>query len=295
VEQHVEAESRFAQMLRRFPAHESTPYARYYMAYAAYNRTLFDVALDRFGEVLRQTPDLDVAPDAAFRIAECHYNLEHYAEAGAAYRRFTESYPDSPLREDAVYNIAWCVLNALPAGETLPDMTGVKAAFSAYLDAYPDGSYVGMAQYTLAEIRFNEGDYDEAYALFTDIDARFPASPAAAQARQFIPRLLEAIAYREYADLTDDLNRALEAKDRRQLRALIPRLEALWRKYPETGTGVGAKLNIGVCYQNLGEWAAAVETFAAIIAAGDEGNAGVTPQVRGFSERRRAMITRRHL
>ena len=289
------AASRLQAMLRRFPEHESAPYARYYLAYAFFNQTRFETAREHFGAVVRLTPELEVAPDAAFRRAECYYNMEQYVEAGEAYREVIRRYPDSPLREDALYNIAWCALNALPAGDAAPDMGPVREAFLAYLDEYPEGSYLAMAQYTLAEIRFNEGGYDQAYDLFTRIEEGFPESEAALQAQQFMPRLLEAIAYREYAAVADELNRALDGEEDDLLRQLIPRLEQVWAKFPETASGVGAKLNIGVCYQNLREWKAAVETFETIIAAGGEGNEQVTTQVLGFSERRRDMIARRHL
>ena len=295
LDRHGEAASRLQELMQRFPEHANAPYARYYLAYAFFNRTLFDPALTHFQQVVELTPDLEIAPDALFRIAECRFNLEQFAQAGSAYRQLCEQYADSPLREDALYNIAWCALNALPPGEETPDMSAVETAFAAYLDEYPQGKYVAMAQYTLAEIRFNGGDYDRAYDLFTRIERRFPESEAASQAQQFMPRLLEAIAYREYAGVLDDFNRALDAEDDGLLRQLIPKFEALWSQYPETTSGVGAKLNIGVCYQNLKEWKAAVETFETIIAAGEEGNEQVTPQVQGFAERRRDMIARKFL
>ena len=289
------ARQRLGQLLERFAAHESAPYGRYYLAYAYFNQTLFDTAAVHFARVVDETPDIEVAPDAAFRRAECFYNAEQYERAGSAYREMIDRYPDSPLREDALYNIAWCALNALPAGDEAPDMAPVRDGFSAYLDAYPDGRYVAMAQYTLAEIRFNEGGYDEAYELFSDVKARFPDSEAATRAGEFISRLLDAIAFRQYEPIAAQLDSVLEAEDEAEMQQLIPRLEALWEQYPETSSGVGAKLNVGVCYQNLRQWRAAVETFDAIIAAGDSGNAKVTSQVVGFSERRRQMIARRHL
>ena len=291
-----EAGQRLEEMLRRFPDHDSAPYARYYLAYACFNQTLFDQALVYFGQVVELTPELEVAPDAAFRLAECHYNMEDYDRAAAGYRAVISQYPDDDaLREDAVYNIAWCALNALPAGEEAPDMSPVRQAFSAYLEGYPGGRYVAMAEYTLAEVRFNEGQYDEAYERFVRVEEHFPDSEAAVRAQQFIPRLLEAIAFREYGPVSEVLNVALDQEDDEQLRQLIPQLEKVWERYPETGSGVGAKINVGVCYQNLRQWAAAVEAFEAIIAAGAEGNAQVTEQVMGFSQRRRDMIARRHL
>jgi tetratricopeptide (TPR) repeat protein len=290
-----EAAGSLRELLLRFPEHENAPYARYYLAYAFFNRTLFEPALEEFQRVVELTPDLDIAPDALFRIAECYFNLERFGEAGEAYRRVREQFADSPLREDALYNIAWCALNGLPPGEEMPDMSPVEIAFSAYLEEYPQGKYVAMAQYTLAEIRFNEEDFDRAYDLFSRIERDFPESAAAAQAGRFMPRLLEAIAYREYAVMLEDFNRGLEEENDELLRKMIPKFESLWSQYPETASGVGAKLNIGVCYQNLKEWQAAVETFETIITAGEKGNEQVTPQVLGFAERRRNMIARKFL
>ncbi|MEW6750445.1 MAG: tetratricopeptide repeat protein [Candidatus Latescibacterota bacterium] len=292
---HEEARERLEEMLGRFPHSSNAPYARYYLAYAFFNQTRFAPALPHFQKLAEEHPDLDVAPDALFRAAECHYNLEDYARAAALYRRVLETYPHSPLREDAVYNLGWCALNAVPAGQETADMTPVKRAFTEYLAAYPQGRYVATAQYTLGEIHFNEGDYDGAHALFTRIQRDFPQSEAAAQAGQFMPQVLEAVAYRAYAAIAADLDRALEEEDEDTLRQLIVRLEAVWKEYPQTSAGVGAKLNVGVCYQNLREWKAAMQTFETIIAAGEQGNEQVTEQVRDFSQRRRNMIASKYL
>jgi len=289
------AAARLEEMARRYPEHANAPYAIYYLGYALFNQTQFARALAQFEAVVARYPDLDAAADALFRLAECHYNLEHYAEAAAAYARVIAEYPDTPLREDAMFNIAWCALNSLPAGDEHPDMTPVRRALDDYLAAYPAGRHAATALYTLGEIHFNAGEYAAAHELFSRIQRDYPGSEAALQASQFVPDVREAIAYREYSAVLEDFNRALDAEDKVLLRAVIPRLERIWEQYPTTAAGVGAKVNVGVCYQNLEEWGAAVQTFEAIIAAGAEGNEQVTPQVLGFAERRRDMIAKKHL
>ena len=107
--------------------------------------------------------------------------------------------------------------------------------------------------------------------------------------------LQEAVAYREYSDAMETFNRAIEEDDGDRIRQAIAPLEAIWSEYPMTSSGLAAKMNAGVGYQQLSEWQQAVDAFADVIAQGQEGNAQVTTRMMEFCERRRRTIERKHL
>ena len=292
LDRHDEAVALLTRLLERFPGHEDAGDARYYLGFAHYNRTRFREAAGHFEEVVERFPHLDVAADALFRLAESRFNLNQYEEARQIYQRVLDDHPSSTLAEDALYNIAWCVANA-PSGEDAPEETG--RAFSAYAERYPGGRHLASVRYTLAEMSFNAGDYERAHEQFGRIRAEFPGSAAAAEAAAVLPQLREVIAFREYSAAMERFNRAMDEKDDALLRGCLAPLEEVWTRYPDTPSGVGAKVNTGVCLQKLKEWQRAAEVFQEIIQEGEKGNPLVTPEVADFARRRRDSIARKHL
>ena len=129
--------------------------------------------------------------------------------------------------------------------------------------------------------------------IFRQIEDQYPDTPAASQAAAILPELREAVAYGDYAALTDSLKAA--SSDAEAIRALIPRFEQVWRQFPHTSSGIAARANIGVCHQKLGEWQRAVDVFDAILSAAQADSSLLAPNIRAFVERRRATIARKHL
>ena len=292
LDRHELAVSRLARLLERHPGHEDAGRARYYLGFAHYNQARFGEAIGHFEEVVERFPHLEVAADALFRLAESQFNLNQWDRARRNYRQVVDEHPSSGLAEDALYNIAWCLANASGAGEA-----GEEAvrAFSEYAERHPRGRHLPRVRYTLAEMSFNAGDYDRAHALFRRIREEHPGSEAAEEAAAVLPQLREVIAFQEYTAAMERFNRAVDEEDDDQLRGSLAPLEEVWRRYPDTPGGVGAKLNTGVCLQRLKEWQRAVEVFQEIIDQGETGNARITPEVADFARRRRDSIVRKHL
>ena len=289
------AASSLGRMIAAHPDHANAGYAHYYLAYAHFNEARFSQAAPFFEKVVDRYPDLDVAGDALFRLAECRYNSGAYVEARRDYGRVVRRHPGTGLAEEALYNIAWCLLNEAPAEPSAEHRAEVQRAMGEYLTRYPQGRHVPTARYTLAEVSYNAGDYDRAYELFRGIRAEFPESEAARAAEGVMQDLQEAVAYREYSDAMETFNRAIEEDDGDRIRQAIAPLEAIWSEYPMTSSGLAAKMNAGVGYQQLSEWQQAVDAFADVIAQGQEGNAQVTTRMMEFCERRRRTIERKHL
>ena len=253
---------------------------------------MFREAEEDFGRLLREHPEIDVAADAAFRAAECVYNLGRFAEAAGAYQAFHDRYPSTPLAEEALYNVAWCHLNM--RGEQGRNEAGARRSLEAYLGAYPGGRWASTARYTLAEIRYNAGEYDAAYGMFVAIEEEFPGTEAASRAAGALPDLREAVAYKAYEAAMEEFNLAVEGESDDGLQAVIPRLEVIWEEYPETSSGIGARVNMAVALQKLKRWREAVDIYDEVVAA-SEGGAAVEPNVLAFCQRRSGTIKRKHL
>ena len=282
----------FTRMLRRFPDHGNAPYALYYRGYGHFNQAMFREAEQDFRRLLREHPEIDVAGDAAFRKAECVYNLGRFAEAAAAYQGFHDRFPSTPLAEEALYNVAWCHLNM--RGEQGRNEAEARRSLESYLGAYPGGRWASTARYTLAEIRYNAGEYDAAYGMFVAIEEEFPGTEAATRAAGALPDLREAVAYKAYEAAMEEFGLAVESESDDGLRAVIPRLEVIWEEYPGTSSGIGARVNMAVAFQKLKRWREAVDIFDEIVAASESG-APVEPNVLAFCQRRSGTIKRRHL
>ena len=289
------AVSSFGRMIAGDPGHPNAGYARYYLAYAHFNEARFSKAAPIFETVVDRYPELDVAADALFRLAESRYNAGAYAQARQTYRRVIRRFPETGLAEEALYNIAWCLLNEAPSEPSAEHQAAVRQAMQEYLARYPRGRHLATARYTLAEMSYNAGDYDQAYELFQGLQADFPESEAAIEAEEVLQDLQEAVAFREYSGAMEAFDRAIEDDDRDLIREVIGPLEAVWRQYPMTSSGLAAKMNVGVCYQQLGEWRKAVDAFSDVIAQGEQGNDRVTTRMMEFCQRRRHTIERKHL
>ena len=292
LDRHELAVSRLARLLERHPGHEDAGRARYYLGFAHYNQARFGEAIGHFEEVVERFPHLEVAADALFRLAESQFNLNQYDRARRNYRRVVDEHPSSSLAEDALYNIAWCLANASGDDEAGEE---TARAFSEYAERHPRGRHLPRVRYTLAEMSFNAGDYERAHELFRRIRDEHPGSEAAEEAAAVLPQLREVIAFQEYTAAMERFNRGVDEEDDDQLRGSLAPLEEVWRRYPDTPGGVGAKVNVGVCLQRLKEWQRAVEVFQEIIDQGETGNARITPEVADFARRRRDSIVRKHL
>ena len=293
LDNHDYAAAVLAKMLERYPGHKDEGYAHYYLGFSRYNQTRFGEAVGHFITVLDRFPHLDVAADARYRLAESHYNLNQFDQARQSYRRVVEDYPSSTVAEDALYNIAWCLLNAESSDDD--GLESTKRAFAAYAERYPQGRHLPTVRYTIAEMSFNAGEYEEAYALFSSIRDDFPASAVAEQAVAVLPELREAIAFSEYSEAMALFNQAVDEEDQAKMREALAPLEQVWQRYPDTPGGIAAKVNVGVCHQRLQEWREAVAAFEEVIAEGEGGNEQVTPNVLEFAQRRRDSIVRKRL
>jgi len=108
------------------------------------------------------------------------------------YEKFLGQYPSASGRASAYFYLAECyrALNRGPAART---------AFQSVLDEHGESEFAGPAAYGVAEILFNQKDYNGALALFHRSAAKSKEAALALSARYFEARCLENLDRKEDA------------------------------------------------------------------------------------------------
>jgi TolA-binding protein len=117
-----------------------------------------------------------------------------YDLAVPEYEKFLGLYPHSANRASAYFYMGECY-------RALGRNTAARTSFQSVLNDYAEGEFAGPSAYGVAEILFNQKDYDAALPLFHRAGAKIKASSLALSAHYFEARCLE------------NMNRKNEARD----------------------------------------------------------------------------------
>lgn len=91
----------FEDVVERFPNHEITPSARYFLAEILVRRDELDEAIEAFLLIPQFHPAADRVPEALYRVAIIHRDRGETDEARAYLERVVNSWSDHPIAEDA--------------------------------------------------------------------------------------------------------------------------------------------------------------------------------------------------
>jgi TolA-binding protein len=107
-----------------------------------------------------------------------------YDLAVPEYEKFLGLYPDSPDRASAYFYMG-------EAYRTLGRTAAARTSFQTLLSNFPESELAGPAAYGVAEIFFNDKDYDSARPLFHQAAVKTKTQALALSARYFEARCLE--------------------------------------------------------------------------------------------------------
>ena len=117
-------------------------------------------------------------PDKAqIDYANSFYARKMYDMAAPEYEKYLGLYPGYPDMQSAYYRLA-------ESYRGTGNMNGAKNAYDTLLSTYTTGEFIGPAAYRLADIYFQERDYNMALALFRRAIVRL-ADPAAINSSKF--------------------------------------------------------------------------------------------------------------
>ena len=116
--------------------------------------------------------------------ANSFYARKVYDMAAPEYEKYLGLYPTGPDRQMAYFRLA-------ESYRALGSMNAAKNAYDTLLSTFNDGDFIGPAAYRLADIYFQEMNYDMALPLFRRASVRMTDKAAINAAKFFTARCLE--------------------------------------------------------------------------------------------------------
>ena len=246
----------FNAYLKDFPGHRNRIHGHYYLAHGLQALTRFEQAAAAFKELVERHPDSTYDEEALFLVGENYYNEQRFDLAAEAYAMLLEKYPGGQYGDVAQYALAWSHFEREEMEE------GVEA-MKVLGTRYPDSEFASKAQFTIGDYYYNLRAYAEAMEAYEKVIANFPDSDEYTKAVALVEELSEIQASLEYAEV-------MKLFDAGEYEAAAAGFERLVARYPGTYTEMASYCNLGMAYENLRQWAQAVEYYEkALQRAGD--------------------------
>jgi len=159
---------------------------------------------------IRVAPNVGLSADKAqINLANGFYARKQYDLAAPEYERYLGTFDLAPDRETALFRLGECY-------KKMGNLNSAKNSYATLLSSFTEGDFIGPAAYRLADLFFQEKDYDEALPFFRQASVR-EKDPAVANAAQFYEaRCLENLHHDEEArDVYENL---IEVKENNPFR-----------------------------------------------------------------------------
>ena len=123
---------------------------------------------------------------------------------------------------------------------------------------FPKSDFAVYSQFTVGDYYYNKKDYKPAVAAYKKVVERYPNDELATKAAGLIKEIGEIESYLAYEAAMvyfddEDWPKAIEA------------LEGVLDKYGDRSVAVGAMVNIGSAYEQLGKYQKALEYFDRVV------------------------------
>jgi TolA-binding protein len=141
--------------------------------------TNYDGASNALAQIRKRFPASGLAPGSELLLGEGLTAAPRPADARAQFQNFETLFPDSPLRPDVEFAIARTY-------ELEQNWPGAIAGYQAWLDHFPTNQSRAQTLYALARADAVVGNETNAFNLFTNFIAQFPADDLAPQAQWWV-------------------------------------------------------------------------------------------------------------
>jgi TolA-binding protein len=166
-----EAAARFAEYAAKYPGSALAGDATLRAADAEFFADDFKAAITGYEAILKGDLTPEVEQEALYRLAVAHHNMQDYAKSVERFRQFTEKFPKAPEAPEAYRHLGDHALREQN------DLTAAIAAYNNALEAGADERLAGHVRRGLAIARHENGDFDEAAALFLGLMREYPDAP----------------------------------------------------------------------------------------------------------------------
>lgn len=152
-------------------------------------------------------PSGRTADQAQLAVADSYYARKMYAEAVSEYQRYIDQYPTADEIPSAYYRLGEC-------NRRTGSLNAAKQAYGMLLDRYQVGEFVGPAAYRLADIYYQEKNYQSALPYFRKAALRLKEPALVNAAKFYTARCMEATGGAGYRIEASELYRELTGGDR---------------------------------------------------------------------------------
>jgi len=249
----------FNQYIKAFPSTTQTEMAHYYLGFCYYNGRRFSEALSAFKSFSDKYPSSEFTPEAIYYYSDCNYNLGNYEESVKGFNQVITRYPNHEKAEESIFTKAWALLDLQREDEGM-------ATLRQLVDKYPKSKYAPQSLFSVADSYYNAQKFEDALKTYQEVLQRYPESEVAKKIPETIKELQETVAYIEYEKAFEAFGKAREGKaDPATILAYYKQaaagFEIVVSKYPGTESETGALSNMGIAYEELGEWQKAANAF----------------------------------
>ena len=253
----------FKTYINRYPNNGNHIHGQYYLAHSHQALTQFKPAAAVFEELIRRYPDSQYEEEALFLIGENYYNEQDYERAATAYLQLLEQYSGGRYGSSAQYALAWAYIEQEKMDEAVE-------AMQTLVQRYPNSEFAAKAQFTIGDYYYNTRSYTQAAEAYQRVIDEYGESEEAPKARNLVGELSEIQASFDY-------NEAMELFEGKQYQEAVESLEKIIEKYPGTYTELAAYSNMGLAFEIMRRWEAAVENYQVVEEKGgdDPNNADV--------------------
>ncbi len=233
----------FHRLITEFPSNTNREYAFYYRAFSQMNANDWGQAIKYFKIFHAEYPESELDQEVIYQIGEAYYNAKQYASAVIWYRQVQ----DSGLKPQSLYNIAWSLVQ-------LNQTDSAMVFFQRVATDYPKSDFAVFSQFTVGDYYYNDKDYKHAVPAYKKVVERYPGHELATKAEGLIKEIGEIESYRAYAA-------AMVYFDDEDWPRAIEELQKVLAEYSKNNVAIGAMVNIGSAYEQLGKYQKALEYF----------------------------------
>jgi TolA-binding protein len=171
-----DAMNAFSTVIKELPDDSLAPFARYQAAFVYLQKNDLENAAVAFSEVAGSNVDESLRVECRFRAAETYDKIGWFAAAVKEYEQLRQEYPNSDYARRAAYGYAWALYHAGKYAEA-----GVAA--ETFIKENPDAAQsIGM-QYLQGNCLQQQQRYDDAAAVYRQVESKYPESEFAARSR----------------------------------------------------------------------------------------------------------------
>jgi tetratricopeptide (TPR) repeat protein len=273
----------FDKYIKAFPDTPMTTMAHYYLGFCYYNGRRFTEAAQTFRSFAEKYPNSEFTPEALFYCGDCNYNLGNQEEAVKWFNMVITRYPSHEKAEEALFTKAWALLDLQREEEGMNTLRQL-------VDKYPKGKFAAVALFSVADYYYNTQKYEEALNTYQEVLKNYPDSDVAKKIPDTINELSETVAYLDYEKAFTLFSQAKEKADLNLYRQSAELFEAILKKFPGTESETGSLANLGVAYEEIGEFQKAVNVYDRLMKKYESAGGNVSLDAFNFARAHRAYI-----